>query len=547
MYMYMYLELSCISEVPDTLRQHSQFTTWYYLIYPAREQSSKFILHHKNLVCACAPRLFVLLEKEAPAILRELNSGVKMSRKDPLSILPSMRKSSSRVREWIHSLSNRESAPGGRKTPSHRGNGESEDTVSAPRTSRKEPETNQSGEENPATEDAGLAEAQGGGEGLPASQGGSQIAKQGLTASQGGPSQTTSRASRGLGDGRTGGDGGPGSSGSDEEADDEASLSSTAHKQKRRGKRPRSSDSDRTSTSRSKKTKAGSATDSEEEDSSLPCFDPASLVEAKEGTFKAPLEMKRYLNKHMKRCLSKEEREALYKEHPRPDLVSCTPPKVDKYMADFLGKRLPKEHDSELAKIQASVLATMRPLTSAWQHLSDGGLKDEPDLLVPGAEVMSLVQRTLCMLGNASELISQTRRSKILEAVDPSWGKYGSDEFPSAKETLFGENFQSALTKRVEKDVALSKAVAITKKSKKEESSPSFRNREQKKGPFFRGGPPAKYGGRQGRSFFPYHSMATNRQGEFNQPRQHQAPQKQGHKPLFHEPRLPWKAQQKRF
>ena len=73
----------------------------------------------------------------------------------------------------------------------------------------------------------------------------------------------------------------------------------------------------------------------------------------------------------MKRCLSKEEREALFREHPRPDLHSCSPPKVNKYISEFLGKRLTKEHDAELAKIQSAVLAIIRPLTSAWQHLID--------------------------------------------------------------------------------------------------------------------------------------------------------------------------------
>ena len=72
-------------------------------------------------------------------------------------------------------------------------------------------------------------------------------------------------------------------------------------------------------------------------------FDPALLVSAKEGTFKATSGMKKYLEKHMKRCLSKEEREALYKEHLRPDLASLVPPKVDKYMSEFLGKHLPRE------------------------------------------------------------------------------------------------------------------------------------------------------------------------------------------------------------
>ena len=43
-------------------------------------------------------------------------------------------------------------------------------------------------------------------------------------------------------------------------------------------------------------------------------------------------------------------------------------------MMEFLGKRVPKEHDSELSKIQAAFLASIRPLTSAWQHLIDEGL-----------------------------------------------------------------------------------------------------------------------------------------------------------------------------
>ena len=88
------------------------------------------------------------------------------------------------------------------------------------------------------------------------------------------------------------------------------------------------------------------------DEESLPCFYPATLVEAKEGTVKVPCTMQQYLDKHMKRCLTEEERDALFKEHP-PDLVSCVPPKIDKYMTDFLGKRLPKTGDSDLSKIQA--------------------------------------------------------------------------------------------------------------------------------------------------------------------------------------------------
>ena len=227
----------------------------------------------------------------------------------------------------------------------------------------------------------------------------------------------------------------------------------------------------------SKRKKLESETDSDE-DELLGQFDPASLVKSKEGTFSVPSTMKKYLNKHMKRCLSKEEREALFKEHPKPDLHSCSPPKVDKYISDFLGKRLPKEHDSELAKIQSAILAGVHPLTSAWQLLLDNGLENDPEMVVPASEVLTLIQCSLCMIGNASELVSQTRRSKILNTIDQSWSKFGEGDFPSAKDTLFGEEFQASLTTKVEKDNALSKAVSITKRNKKQSEAPSSSKKE---------------------------------------------------------------------
>ena len=89
--------------------------------------------------------------------------------------------------------------------------------------------------------------------------------------------------------------------------------------------------------------------------SGLPCFDPADLVRSREGIFKAPKVIQQYVDKHFRCCLLKVERDALFKEHPRPDLDSCTVPKVDKFIMDFLAKRMPKEYDNELSKIQGSM------------------------------------------------------------------------------------------------------------------------------------------------------------------------------------------------
>lgn len=46
---------------------------------------------------------------------------------------------------------------------------------------------------------------------------------------------------------------------------------------------------------------------------------------------------------------------------------------------------------------------------SAWQLLLDNGLENDPEMVVLASEVLTLIQCSLCMIGNASELVSQTR------------------------------------------------------------------------------------------------------------------------------------------
>lgn len=284
----------------------------------------------------------------------------------------------------------------------------------------------------------------------------------------------------------------------------------------------------------------------------LRCFKPSSLIKHKEGTFQAPAAMKRYLNKYSRRCLLKEEREALFKEYPKPNVEACTPPKIDKFISDFLGKRLPKERDAELSKIQTAILACIRPLTSAWQQLVEAKMESDPQMTVPASEVLTLIQQTVCLVGNASELTSQIRRAQILGAIDSSWSKFSSESFESASDTLFGEEFQESLTKKVEKETALSKAVSITKRNKREgapsrmPTSSFSRKDRQKPDQFFRRGPPAKYGGRQGGPSYPYRPYHQKQPD----PRRGRPPfnlQRQTQQPLFHEPSLPpQKAQQKK-
>ena len=98
-------------------------------------------------------------------------------------------------------------------------------------------------------------------------------------------------------------------------------------------------------------------------------FDPSELVKKKEGAFSAPDQIPGYLDKRMKWCLTKDEHEALIKDHRWPDSVSCKVPALDKYVKEFLGKKSPKEEDRKLAKIPAAALLTdicMELLASLW-------------------------------------------------------------------------------------------------------------------------------------------------------------------------------------
>ena len=56
-------------------------------------------------------------------------------------------------------------------------------------------------------------------------------------------------------------------------------------------------------------------------------------------------------------------------------------------------------------------------------------------MMVPASKVLTLIQCTLCMVGNASEHISGMRRAKI----DKTWVKFAEEELEPEEGTLIGE------------------------------------------------------------------------------------------------------------
>lgn len=231
-------------------------------------------------------------------------------------------------------------------------------------------------------------------------------------------------------------------------------------------------------------------------------FDPTLEREDKDDfKVKVPRTIEKYIDRHFRRSLSKEERTAMLKRHPKPDVEAALPPKLDSFVADFAGKKLDKGRDSQLAKIQGAMLYAAGPLTNLWADLIEQGLANDSDAAIHVSDVLETIQRSLVLLGNANSLLSETRREIALESIHPSLKKYGKGEFAKAKADLFGQEFKDTLVKKVEADSALSKAVSIVSKS----SGSTSKMYQKPTGNRFFGSRTSRYGAASGKVYQPYH------------------------------------------
>ena len=253
------------------------------------------------------------------------------------------------------------------------------------------------------------------------------------------------------------------------------------------------------------------ATDEEEEsgedsaqvhklDSSV-AFDPAKVAPSDELMFDTHQVITNYLEQHFRSSLSKDVRNSMHKTHPVPRTPVMKVPKVDRFMADHLKERLPKSRDSELGIVQSALLSATGPLTCLWSDLLDNNLLADESATINAHDVLNVIQRTLVLMGNANELLSQTRRRQILQCVDKNLEKYGKDPRPNSQEYLFGEEFCSQLKSKVESDTALSQVVSLSKRYHPYGERPRDSRKStlgHSKQQFFRRSPAGKVGSRQG-------------------------------------------------
>ena len=271
-----------------------------------------------------------------------------------------------------------------------------------------------------------------------------------------------------------------------------------------KGKRPSSS---KEGNSPSKKTRyfaevSSSSENEDDEEELAESFDPASFY-GKSSKSVLPAPIGDYVKTHFRSCLAPPLRKAMAKDDPLPNSQFLKCLQADDDIVHFAGKDFPKVVDNKYKRIQPAVLASAAPCLNLWKNLSEQGMTNYQNSLVPVETVMDMIQRSVVLVGNASNYISQVRRDHTIFHM----GRNNSGLAQTLKsvckkhapkdDLLFGPTVHKALTERAETISALKK-VAQKIDNRSTSRRPPGKNRQ-----FFRPGSTSDHGQGSSRIYRP--------------------------------------------
>ena len=236
-------------------------------------------------------------------------------------------------------------------------------------------------------------------------------------------------------------------------------------------------------------------------------FDPDSFYEKASKELPEPLE--KYTQKFFRSCIKDSLRKSMSKEHPLPESTALRCLQADDSVKDFMGNSFPKKFDDIYKRIQSSVNAAAAPALNLWRDLHNQGFLGGQDNLMPVDTCLGMIQRTLVLVGNASNYVSQCRRDNIifkLKRQNPTLGTaLGSicQEHQPGTKYLFGGEVHKALNERAE---CLSSMKKVSSKLEKPRTSGGHRDSQ-----FFRQGPSSDRGRGSGRVFRPHNKRQFKR------------------------------------
>ncbi|CAH2249879.1 Hypothetical predicted protein [Pelobates cultripes] len=197
-----------------------------------------------------------------------------------------------------------------------------------------------------------------------------------------------------------------------------------------------------------------------------PLFDPDGLCHPRSAECEPLGYIAQYVARRMRTPLSKEGRNKLRAECPRPSLpgLASKTPEVDPQISQFLNKsgwKSKKGLDFSLKGCQDMILDTLGPLSKLYKLL-DAAKAGDSALDVDVA--IGWVQCAICLLGNANTAMSAERRKAILLKIDPKLTTMTVVEPSSSSDgMLFGDTFMKNLGSYVKTFTAIDKAQANMK------------------------------------------------------------------------------------
>ncbi|XP_053315604.1 uncharacterized protein LOC128483427 [Spea bombifrons] len=158
-----------------------------------------------------------------------------------------------------------------------------------------------------------------------------------------------------------------------------------------------------------------------------------------------------YIHKWLRKPLSKEVRNKLRAECPRPcipDKVALTPELDPNVVALLSASRYPRKGlEQGLKSAQDKILDLVGPITQILSLADKAYLQASP--LDPKL-VREWALRTVCLLGNANVAVATERRKAVLLRMDPRLAELGSKDLGAAANgMLFGDAFVKELNRHV--------------------------------------------------------------------------------------------------
>ena len=215
---------------------------------------------------------------------------------------------------------------------------------------------------------------------------------------------------------------------------------------------------------RAKRTRYYESEDSEEDepDKSLAEeFDPESYYHANQ---KLNLRISTEVCRHPFSFLSVQEvGRAMARDNPLPDIPSLHPPETDDVLVDYMGNDFPSSSEEHYKRIQTAVISAGAPMLNLLAHLEEQQLTVGQGGLIQTEVVLEMIQKSLVLLGNASNYVSEIRRDLIIGKLSKKKRSLGRVLKSTCKKNkpegalLFGPAVYKAISERVDTLAAFNK------------------------------------------------------------------------------------------